>query len=84
MELERPIGSYQMGRRGLGLLFQARRRKVMSPPSLLSSSLIGKMVFEQLWLPQESSILESSTRLNFSRSASIIASSKESAKLREM
>lgn len=63
MELKGPIRSYQMGGKGLGVVLPAEKKEGDGHLSLLPGQRRGEMAFDQLQLPQESSILEFSDRI---------------------
>lgn len=50
MELEGPMGPYQVGGKGLGVVFLGEEKEGDEPLSLLSESQRAEMIFEQLQL----------------------------------
>lgn len=84
MDLEGPLRSYQMGGKGLRVVFPGEKKVVDVLLSLLSRSQRGEMVFEQLQLPQENRILESSTMCKSQQICSTLAGCKESTQQREL
>lgn len=84
MVLEGPLRSYQMGGKGLRVVFPGEKKVVDVLLSLLSRSQRGEMVFEQLQLPQENRILESSTMRKSQQIYSTLAGCKESTQQREL